>query len=141
MKLRAVSVPRRTSRFIRGQMLEQFLRLKQNLYRGRHVSRGVWLDNRKEPPLVLHRGRKAKIGAHPVAAANAKIPQSTSAGNEHLTDFLMQEIELHPISRVEPVVRPCLCSLTASAHPTSDYVPIVRIPASPGSISVEVTGG
>src|SRR5882724_753240 len=102
-----------------GRMLEQFMRLKQNLYCGRHISGNIRLNHGKEPALMLHSGGEAEIGAHLVIPAHANIGQRASSGNELLTHLLVPEIELHTIACVEPVIRPRLSALALAANPTA----------------------
>ena len=93
-----VSRPQRGSRRNRGRMLEQLMRLKQNLHRCRHVSGNVRLNHRKEPALALHPSGKAEVGTHPIIPTHSEIGQRAASGNELLADFLVPEIELQPIA-------------------------------------------
>src|SRR5260370_2334192 len=107
---------------IRGRMLEQFVRLKLNLHRCRHISGNAGLNHRKEPALVLYPSRDAEVGTHPIIAAHTKIGQRAATGNEFLTDLLMPEIELQAVARAEPVVRPRLCALPSAADPIAKQI-------------------
>ncbi len=80
------------------------MRLKQNLYCGRHISGNIRLNHGKEPALVLHPCGNAEIGTHPIIAAHANIGERASAGNEFLTHFLVPEIKLQSVAGAEPVV-------------------------------------
>ena len=99
-----VSRRHRGTRFAGSGVLEQFMRLKQNLYCGRHVSRNVRLNHRKEPAFVLHPSGKAKVGTHPIVTAHTEIGQCATSGNESLTYFLVSEIELQSVARAKPEV-------------------------------------
>src|SRR5258708_2448918 len=101
-------------------MLEQFLGLKPYLDRRRHRFFGVRLDHWKQPPLILHRCREAQVGTPPVIATHAEIGHCASPRNKHLADFLVAKIDLDPVARAKPIVRPSLCSLAASANPAPD---------------------
>src|SRR5258708_37821236 len=117
-------------------MLEQFMRLKQNLNCGCDVSGNVRLNHGKEPALVLHPGGEAEVGTHPIVAAHANIGQRAPSGNEFLANFLVPEIELQSVAGAEPVVGPSLRALTLSANPTAKQVSFVGIPAAPREIEV-----
>src|SRR5260370_2342608 len=114
------------SRCSRGRMLEQFMRLKQNLYCGRHVSGNIRLNHRKQPTLVLHPGRYTD-SPEPVIAAHSHIRQTAPAGQILLADLLVAEIQLHAAARSAPVARPSLLALPCPAQPTSQQIAVVRI--------------
>src|SRR5271167_1784173 len=101
---RPTSARGRAFRSISARALEQFLWLKLNLYRSRHISLSVWLNYGKEPPFILHRSGKTEIRAHPIIAAHADIGQCTPAGNELLTHLLVAKIELQSVAGAEPIV-------------------------------------
>src|ERR1700722_13708578 len=114
---RPISVPGRTPRPLRARALEQFLRLKLNLHRSRHVSLSVWLNHRKEPPFILHRSGKTEIRAHQILALSPRVCQRAPTWDELLARFLVPEIELERAARTEVIRGPCLSSLTLTTDP------------------------
>src|SRR5258708_20400626 len=81
-----------------GGVLEQFMRLKQNLNCGCDVSGNVRLNHGKKPALVLHPGGDAEVGPHPIVAAHPNIVHLAASANEFLADFLVPEIQLQAVA-------------------------------------------
>src|SRR2546429_2046557 len=101
-------------------MLEQFMRLKQNLHCSCHVSGNVWLNYRKEPALVLHGNRKTEIRAQRIIGSDTRVCERAPTRNELHANLLVAEKELQTIARVKPIVRPGLRALSPAADPTAD---------------------
>src|SRR5260370_20876861 len=136
---RPAPVLERGSRRVRGRMLEQSMRLKQNLQGSRHVSGFVGLYHRKEPAFVFYRNRKTEIRTQRIIRPNTRVRERATPRNELLADLLVAEKELQPVARAKPVVRPSLRALSAAADPATDQVPVVCVTAAPGSVLIKRT--
>ena len=101
---------------------KQFLRLKLYLHGRAHVPRCVWLDDRKQPAFDLDRGGKTDRGSQPVIVAHAEVRQCAPARDELPAHLLMAVVELQPIFRAEPVIRPALRALRFAPNPASQQL-------------------
>src|SRR6266404_3769865 len=97
---------------------KDFLRLNLNPNRGGNVALRPWLNNREQPPFVLHGRPQTQNLRRPIIALHSDIRQSASSRNKLLADLLMAEVNLQAITGSKPIVRPGLGSLTLAADPT-----------------------
>src|SRR5258708_28348810 len=79
-----ISRRHRGTRSAGGGVLEQSIRLKQNLNCGCDVSGNVRLNHGKQPVLELLPGGGAEVGTHPLVASHTNIPQRSPSWNEFL---------------------------------------------------------
>ena len=92
-----------------------------DLYGGRNIRLVTWPDYRKIPGFVLHLRRKADGRSNPPVRTDTGIGQRGTTGNELLAHFLVTEVDLHTVSRRQPVVAPYLSTLSLPANPAADH--------------------
>src|SRR4029077_7455083 len=85
----------------------------------------------------LQRRGKANTRTQPVVAPYTYVSQSAPARDKLVTHFLVAEVDLQPISRAEPVVRPGLCALPLPANPAAQQLTLVGVPIEIPVVEVE----
>src|SRR6202043_958538 len=116
---------------------EPFLRFERDLHGGSDVAGLVWLDHREQPALVLYPAGNPNVRSRPIVAAYADIGQTAATRNKLLADLLVPKIDLHAISRIEPVIRPSLRALTFASNPTGEQIAVARITVHESGVEVE----
>src|ERR1700692_4492743 len=118
-------------------MAQKFSRLKQNFYGRRHIGSCPGLDHRKQPPLVLYRRREAYIRSHLVIAPHTYVGKATATRDKLVANLFVAKIEFQSTAGIEPIVGPCLGTLSLSSNPATQQITVARISASIPIIGVK----
>src|SRR6266404_351478 len=118
---------------------KELLWFEYNSDGGGHIAGCVWLNYGKKPTLVLHGNRKTEIRTQRIIGPDTRVCQRATTRKELLANLLVAEVELQPVARAKPIVRPSLRALSAAADPTANQVPVVCVTVTPGPVLIERT--